>query len=320
MAFSRADVHTSKPLDTITGKVFNDASDFIGHELLPFLNVDKVTGTIYVHGKENMKLDPAAKGRGEPSKTVERTLSEMSYSTHKFGRRMCTLDEDVEESDTPIRMHLEDDAEVIAEQLRLIYEQAVYTKVTTSTNYATSHSTSLTNEWDDYTNGDPIGDIRTGRLQVRNAIGKWPNFMAMSSTDFESLKYHPDVKELYVYTGGLAVNPSTKMVANVFGLDDIFVANSTKNTATEGQADALSQVWGENAVLFYRSPSLGRKSSDFGRTLVSSPLRTRSYRQDDIEGTWTDTDWKYGLQWMAVDAPASTADSTAGYLIANVRS
>ena len=319
MAFSTADVQTTSPLNNVTLKVMNNQSDFIGHELLPFLNVEKATGKIYIYSKSNMAIEDDSKGRHGVSKEIDRELESVSYATSPKGLRMRVFDRDVEMSDAPVRNHVADATAEIAEKLRVSYEAKVYTKVTTAANYDSGHSVTLTNEWDDYTNGDPIGDVRTGRIKVKGVVGHWPNYMAMSSTDFESLRNHPDIVERYVYSGGMAASMDSKMVARVLGLEDIFVANATKNTSTEGQASSLSDVWGESAVLFYRNPTLGKKTSDFGRTLVWKGLNTRTYRDDESRSQWVDTDWDYALQWMSIDN-TTDKDTVAGYLIANVRS
>lgn len=319
MAFSTADVQTTTPLNNITMKVMNDASDFIGHELFPFLNVAKPDGKIYVYSKSNMRIADAVKGRHGVSKEIERELEKVTYTCEPHGLRTRIFDRDVEISDTPIRQHVADGVEEVAEKLRLSYESAVYTKATTTANYATSHSGAVANEWDDYVNGDPIGDVRTGRLQIKSSTGRWPNYMAMASTDWESMRQHPDILERYIYTGGMAAELDTKMVAKVLGLQDIFVANATENTSTEGQAASLSDIWGENAVLFYRNNTLGKKTQDFGRTLVWKKLNTRTYKDEPSRSQWVDTDWDYGFQFMAIDA-VSTGDSTAGYLFTGIRS
>ena len=82
---------------------------------------------------------------------------------------------------------------------------------------------------------------------------------------------------------------------------------------------SLSDVWGDSAVLLYRNPSLGKRTMDFGRTLVYRNLNTRTYREERSLSTWVDTDWDYGMQWMAVDG-VSSGLGTAGYLITNVHS
>ena len=318
MAFSTADVQTTTPLNNIVMKVMNSDEDFIGHELLPFLNVAKPDGKIYVQGKENMKIPDSIKGRHGVSKEIENTLTKVTYTCEPHGLRARVYERDVEISDTPVRDHVRQKTAMIAENLRLSHESLVYTKVTTAANYATSHSTSIANEWDDYVNGDPIGDVKVGRLQIRSSTGKKANYMAISDTDWESLKQHPDIIERYIYTGGLAANLTRKMVAGVLDLKDIFVASATQNTGVEGQDDSLSDVWGEKAVLFYRNPTLGKETQDFGRTLVWKKLNTRTYRDEPSRSQWVDTDWDYGFQFMAIDAVA-TGDSTAGYLIDNLR-
>ena len=321
MSFGRSTIHTSAPLTNLTVKVFNDPENFIAGRVAPRIpGTVRVTGSYYIYSRSNLRIDGTIKGRGSPSKSFTRDLDSTTYTTARYGGRMIALDDDVDEADVSIAQMQQDDAEEIAEKLALDYELAVYTKVTTSGNYASGHSISLTDEWDDYVNGDPIADVRTGREQVRSAIGRYPNYMAMAAKDFDKLKYHPDIRELYVYTGGMAVDPSTTMVARVLGLTDILVSKAVYVSSDEGQAtDTQGDIWGENAVLFYSGAGMGRKSSHFLRTFISQEMRTRSYRDEEVEGTWTDSDWKYGLGFINVD---NTTDlkATGGYLIANIRS
>ena len=56
-------------------------------------------------------------------------------------------------------------------------------------------------DWNDYDNSDPIGDVRTARRTIAQAIGRPANVMAMGLIVHDALVNHPDVLERIMMGG-----------------------------------------------------------------------------------------------------------------------
>ncbi|MFO1128496.1 MAG: hypothetical protein U1E66_08735 [Rhodospirillales bacterium] len=133
-------------------------------------------------------------------------------------------------------------------------EMRVAGKVFDDDNYATGNKVQLTgtNRWSDYTNSDPISDIEAGieKLVIR------PNTLVFGRKTFDVLKRHPKlIKALH---GPLSDDGFAKrqQLAELFELDAVLVGESWLNTARQGQAPLLQQVWGPHAALLWLDPQL----------------------------------------------------------------
>jgi hypothetical protein len=52
---------------------------------------------------------------------------------------------------------------------------------------------------------------------------------------------------------------TTDLLARLIGVDRVVVGMAGKNTATEGQTDSMSYIWGKKALLAYIAPTLRPK-------------------------------------------------------------
>lgn len=119
----------------------------------------------------------------------------------------------------------------------------------------TSHTTGITNEWDDYVNAVPLTDVETAVQAVWAACGLWPNALIINRKVFRNLRNCAQIVDRIKYAG--ITDPragaiTVEAMAQVFDLPYILVAGSAKNAAIEGQAASLSPIWSDEYAMICR--------------------------------------------------------------------
>lgn len=107
-------------------------------------------------------------------------------------------------------------------------------------------------------NSDPIKFFDARKRQIRLDGRRTPNKLTLGYDTFLALKEHPDLLERVKYTGSTA-NPAQvneRVLAELFGVDEIKVLYATYNAAEEGQDDDMQFICEpDGALLSYTTPS-----------------------------------------------------------------
>lgn len=124
----------------------------------------------------------------------------------------------------------------------------------TSTWTGASLTTAITNEWDDATNAVPVTDVEAAVKKVYEGSGLWANALVINRQVFRNLRNCAQIIDRIESSGaGSAAKASDiteQMLAQVFDLDYVIVAGSSRNSAAEGQAATPAQIWsGEYAMV-----------------------------------------------------------------------
>lgn len=133
-----------------------------------------------------------------------------------------------------------------------------------------SLTTAITHEWDDATNAVPITDVEAAVRKVYDNSGVWPNALVINRKVFRNLRDCTQVINRIASSGAgsptKATDITVQMLAQVFDLQHIIVAGSSKNTAAVGLAASLSQIWSDEYAMVcrvaetndMREPCIGR--------------------------------------------------------------
>lgn len=171
-------------------------------------------------------------------------------------------------------------------------------------NYDASHKLDVSGTpWTDTANGDPIGNVKTGRSAVRDSIGIYPNVGIMSPTAFEAACDHPDILNRMKLTSDKVADEA--LLARVFKLDRVVVG---KMIYTD-DAGTKHDVWGDGMVLAYVPQQVTTEEEpSFAYTYVlrGHPVVMQPYRENNRDS------WVYPVKYER--APVLTG-MTAGYLV-----
>ncbi len=105
---------------------------------------------------------------------------------------------------------------------------------------------------------DPIGMIDDLRTEIKRKGRRNPNRLALGIEVYNALKNHPAIMERIKYTGTTA-NPArvnTRVLAELFEVEQVKVLESTYNAAGIGQAENMQFICdSKSALLCYATPT-----------------------------------------------------------------
>ncbi|MYM53646.1 major capsid protein, partial [Pseudomonas aeruginosa] len=119
-------------------------------------------------------------------------------------------------------------------------------------NYPTANKRTLSGgaQWDQFATSTPIQDV----TDARDSLIIPPNVMVMGRRVFTRLASHPTIVKAYNGTTGDTGIVPQQCLANLFEFYELIVGQGWINVAKKGQTPQLQRVWGNDALMFYRSP------------------------------------------------------------------
>jgi len=135
----------------------------------------------------------------------------------------------------------------------------------------TSHTTAITNEWDDLTNAVPLTDVEAAVQSVYDASGLWPNALIINRKVFRNLR-NCDQMIARIASSGAGFPTSAGLItaqqlAEAFDLEKVIVAGSSRNSAIEGQSATPVQIWSDEYAMVCKVATTGdMKEPCIGRT------------------------------------------------------
>lgn len=254
--------------------------------------------------------------------------TETSYSCAKYGAEGRVSWAEIANADAPINAYM-DKTSFIVNKILLKREIQMVAKVVAD--FTSSQTTTPSNKWDDYTNGDPFNDLQDKCHAVAASCGAYPNRLALDYITLQKITDHPDVLDRIKYTaGGVLPNQEARasLLAQLLGLERIVVArNNFKNTAASfGATPSFARVWGDYAFLYrYEPPTVGTKTA--GVHFVWANPELGGQRGQDGMLITTGSDEKRKYDWIVAELyydqqtlQGTSSGQAAGHLFANTLS
>jgi hypothetical protein len=292
---------------------------FVGPALFPQVQVRKQSDKYYVFGREGWSIEPGGDYRAPGTVANEIpgiAVSLDTYFAQEHSLQIPVTDEERENADAPLSPD-RDGTELVTSKIWLGRELLMQAMATTAANYASGYSTTLsgTAQWNDYTNSNPIGDIRAGFRKIHSGLFMEPNTAIIPYQVMTQLEDHPDFIERIKYSERGVLTP--EIIASILGIENVIVPGVGYNSANPGQAASLGYLWGKDVVLAWVPPRAGMKIPAYGYEFVwgyggSRPQVTERWREEPRKSTLIRVSRRYDLKFTALDA---SAKQIAGYLI-----
>lgn len=245
---------------------------FVGNKVLPIVNVSLQAdnpGKIPV--EQLLQVGNTARASGSGYNRGQWNFERFTYATEEHG-----WEEPVDDRDKQRYANLFD-AEaiatlraqsIIARNYEVRVASAIYN---TSTWTGASLTTAITNEWDDFVNAVPLTDVEAAVQKIYDGSGLKANALVVNWKVFRNLRNCAQVIDRIQSSGAgdrtLSSDVTAQMLAQAFDLDYVIVAGASRNSATEGQAATISQIWsGEYAMVCRISDSIDMRDPCIGRT------------------------------------------------------
>lgn len=286
---------------------------FSADEFMPYVPVKKQSDKFAVFNSDRRqeRVPNTLRAPRTAAKVVDWSVD--LTKTYACLERALAAGVDDQERDNSDDVILPDQRATLAALVGLLLdrEDRVATLLTTAANYAAGHNTTLAgvNQWSDPANSNPKSDVDAARDKIATDAGVLPNVMGIPWGVVQKLKLHNKITDAFKYTQGGVI--TTDMLANYFEVERIVITGAVKNTAAEGQAAALSRIWGKDVFLLYVSRDTSPlRGMTFGKSFRWSQALgdriTRTFRDDKARTDWFEVD-------EAVDEKITASE--AGYVI-----
>jgi hypothetical protein len=147
--------------------------------------------------------------------------------------------------------------------------------------------------WATIATAKPLTNVEAAVQKVYDGSGLWPNALVVNKKVFRNLRNTPEVIDRIASSGAgdrnLASDVTLQMLAAAFDLDYIIVAGGSLNSAKEGQAASVSQIWSSTYAMVcrvatgsdFREPCIGR-TFHWGADGSSIDGAIESYRDENV--------------------------------------
>lgn len=325
MAINPSEFKTRTALEQLTLKIMNERKDFVADEVFtPVYTPEKDIFKVYQYdGRELRDIDTASDSKSGAAKVDYGVFSrDRSTTQHKLSVDIDPRDEKV--FDGAVADVSSDAAETIASHLLIRRERAFVTLATTAANYPAALTKTLVDASTRLTDagGDIEAEAEIAATAVRTACGKAPNAACISWTGLQKLRRSPSVVARVKYAGEGNRRASEEVIRELLGVDELIVSKAVYNTAAEGAARSISDIWADDLLFFVKDPSPRKKTMRYGAFYVRNEMYT--YRAPDQKRGSADgriEELEMGWEWTLAPGAvvgASDDDFIAGYLLKNI--
>lgn len=276
----RAQIHVDTPLTNVSIAYMQNQTNFVAGQVFPQVPVAKQSDVYFRFDRGDWNTGGAERrSRGAESVGTGWNMDTDSYFAEEWAEHKDIDDQDRANADQPI--NLDRSTTKFLTQSMLItrevdwaanhFTTGVYTGGTTGTDITP------TNLWDTVA-GTPIDDVGAQVDSILQKTGQLPNAMVLGRDVFRALKNHADVLDRIKYTQ--RGNVTTELLAALFEVDKVLVANAVRNTAVEDATESMAMVLGSNdALLLYVNPTPALEMPSAGYTFVWSGLAGNAFGQ-----------------------------------------
>jgi hypothetical protein len=244
---------------------------FVADAVLPVVPVNFESAGYYVFDDTNFNIPEAKRNPRGVYKEIDFGLATDSYKAEEYG--IAVRIDDRERRNAPVQINLDiGKTRRATNGILLNRERRVANLVTNTANVTQNTTLAGAAQWSDPTS-NPASVARTGRDLIRSKTGVIFNRMAMSYAVYESLRIHP---ALIDFVEG--ARPTEADIAEYFEVDQIVVARAIYNSAKEGQASTLADLWGKDALFYFQSPIVQADEPSFGYQFEALALTVFRWR------------------------------------------
>jgi hypothetical protein len=271
-ALNPGNVHQDSILTNLSVKYAN--SEYIGLSLMPVVQVGKQSGTFFTYDKRDRLAYPDDDlGPRGSANEIDEHRSTGSYFAKSYGLKNYVDGMTLANEDAPLN-EMVDLVESVNEAIAFREELRIAAILGTAGNFG-GNTTALgsTVRWDD-AGSNPVGDIQSAIAALWNGRGR-TKLVAYTSLDvWNVLSRNSQILDLFKYNGSSPGLATPQMFAQWFGIKEIYIGASRKDTANVGAAASYARIWPDvfGIVRVAEGPSL--RNAAFGYTLRWGEKRT----------------------------------------------
>lgn len=219
---------------------------YISEMLLPFVGVTQKTGKLAKYGLSHLRIESSyTGGRGAYRRVEPIVRSNTGYEIEGHGLEGLVTADDYRNVEVPYDAEADETVGLTA-HLWLEKEKVLADTLADTAVITQNQTLSGTSQFSDYDNSDPLGVAKTARAAVRAGCGKAPDTVWMTWTVADTLAYHPQLLDFLGFKEARPGGLTYPELAKALGVQKVLIADVMYNSANEGAADSLADVWGKH--------------------------------------------------------------------------
>lgn len=320
-----SDLHVNRPLTNMSVAYLQDESSFIAGQVFPVIPVQKKSDIYYIYSRADFNRDEME----ERADATESSGSGYDLSTAPYYAKVWAHHKDVSDQqrgNTDDPLDQDRDATIYVTQKALIRRERLfatqwikagvwgteYNGVASGPDFGTTFL-----QWNDAAS-TPIEDVRAYKRHMREKTGFEPNKLVLGRKVYDALLDHPDLLERIKYSSsnGNPAMVSKALIAQLFEVDEVVVANAVYNAGAKGKDYASSAalessqfIVGPHAMLIYSNPAPSIMQPSAGYILAwngwfgatKDGYRIKRFRMENIESDRIEIQMAFAMHQVATD-------------------
>jgi len=268
--------HNVQPVDPVLTAFMNDYSnlEFVMDKVFPTVKVAVEAGTYYtMTGKEKWLETHTRRAPGAKFARMNVQPATGNYQTHEEGQEI-PIDKRIQKTALDPFDPFKYAAQTVKDVILLRRERLVSAMITNAAVFTNTAALAGITMWNN-ANSDPIAEVNTRKLTIRNGCGRVPNVMVMPLEVYLALMTNPAIIARLATTNTQILSES--ILAQLFDIPKVLICRAIYNSAQEGQAVVGTPCMNDSVWLGVvpTSPSLMEPSA--GYLIQSEGFRAESY-------------------------------------------
>ena len=319
---TQSDLHVNAPLTNISVAYIQDEDLYVADKVFPRVPVQKQSDLYWkYHKSEWRRQDVQRRAPSTETPGVGWSVTTDSYFCHVYGVHKDIDDQLRANADSVFKMDAEA-TKFITNQLLLKRDQDWVNTFFTDgvwdhevAGVASGPSGPQFLKWAE-DGSDPIGDVTSAVIDLREDTGYAPNKLVMNPRVMHALRHHPDILDRIKYTQRGIVTED--LLASLFGVESILVTWATQVDGNPNrQQDPNSAdddadykfITGNHALLVYSNPSPSLMTPSGGYTFTwngymggnDRGIRVKRFRQEAIASDRIEAEMTYDMKVVSTD-------------------
>lgn len=279
--------HTNVWLSNMASKWMVEDRQFVAGQIFPIVTVQKLTDLIARYDRRDWfrAHDVRPRAPGSESQGTGYGIGSGSYYCREYAVHKDIPDEERANADLPFRPDM-DSTQIITQLLKIkrdylfaqfAFAAGVWTTQFAGTVAASNYGAGGMQHWSNYlTPSTPIQDVEYAKQYMHLLTGFQPNTLVVNKCVWGALKHHPQIIARYLQTQAVP-QLTPQLVANVFELDRVIVAEAIMNHGPEQGQWIGRPVFGNHALLAYVQPSPSTTMPSAGYTFAYTGANHQGY-------------------------------------------
>lgn len=310
------DQHIDRMLTNVSIAYMQNPNVFVADKVFPILPVNFKSDKIAIFDKQPwMRSQALPRGISTESAGGGYTVTTTSYAAEVYAIHKDVDDQVRANADQPFGPD-RNATQWVTQQLLLqrevkfmsdFFAASKWTTEWAGSGSASDYAAETFLYWDN-TSATPIDDVLAAQTKVQKLAGMRPNVMVIQREVYDALKTCTQIVNRIQYTSAASID--TAMLARLFEMDAIYIAEAVYDSASEGNAAVQSFIAGTHAMLAFRTstPALEMPSAGYIPTWTgylgagAFGNRIKKFRMEHLNSDRVEGELAYDMLITCADA------------------